>query len=164
MDRSKRPPDQELAWLSRQCITRIEAAERYGVHERTFGRWLREAGIRWPHRNHQVVEFGRERVTIAKGSRRASLPESVAWKRYRRGLRGDALWAPADRKHSRRPADHYELGLDGEEWDVILEVYHQYIEHFGGDRSRAKRATESKFGIPSGAIGAAENNQWHRLG
>lgn len=162
--RRTRPSNHELAWLARQRLTRQEVAERFGVHEATVGRWCRDAGIKWPHRKHRLVDYGNERVTLSEGARRAGINPSLVQWRYERGVRGKDLWAPPSRSHSRKPASHYELEFDRNDWDTVLAVYQEQIKRFDGDRGRAKRATASKFGIPPGAIGAAENKAWHRLG
>lgn len=102
-----------------------------------------------------LVTIDGETMTLKQACQIKGGKYKTAITRYKRGVRGDALYAPkrlpaAKQAHKRRC---YRLGLTQKDWDIILE----YV------KKRSINSGQRKFDIPTGAIKAALAGEWERL-
>jgi hypothetical protein len=153
-----------LVELNEEGFTSREVCDLLGISSRTFGTWVKLAGFeRWPRKTTAAMLANGARrarrifvhgawLTINEASRRYKLDRRTLWSRIVRGVKGDALVAPPDGTH--RPKDCYHLDLSERDWAEVV----AYAKQRGTDYVRRK------LGIPLGAVNAAVNGEFHRLG
>lgn len=88
------------------------------------------------------VERGGERMSLAEACRRERLPEEAIRDRYRRGLRGDELFAPL--RWSWRKPESYRLGITVAEAEEVADYAREH-----GIKTAAQR-----LHLPYGAVSA----------
>lgn len=160
-----KPVGDALRDLAFSGLTVPEVAERYGVSKYAIRSLKSRLGVdwRWPegrstihHRRENptrmvVVEYQGERITLAEVARLSGVRYSTVHMRYQRGVRGDALGAPATGNGP--PPSQYELGLSVRDWNIVAAFARE---------NGVKRAAE-KFGVPKGAVSAVLRGEWEKL-
>lgn len=141
-----------------------EVAARYGITTACVRRWGRGAGIKWPCPKARLAslekgkalsehrtEYRGEQRTLAEIARMSGVLYTTVCARYQRGDRGAALGRKVTR--STKQPRFYELGYSMTEWQDILDLA----------EIKGTEAVRQCFGVPRGAITAAQRGEWFRL-
>jgi len=141
-----------------------QVAKEFGVSTSAIRRWGRGGGIRWPcpkvrlnslrngrDKSAKKVEYKGAIRTLAEIARMSGISYTTVCRRHSKGDRGEALGRPV--KHSGKRPKIYDLGHSWSDWQMILEVAEK----------KTLNATSRQFGVPLGAITAAQRGEWFRL-
>lgn len=157
------PTDEVLKALRDAGWSQRRAGKLLGMTQTGISSRAKRNGWSWPASDTVRVWLGNRYGSVADAARISGVDYGTVYYRVVvLGWGGDKAMKPVG-GHSRKGSSHYEVGLSADEWRVILAELDEE-DAKAPDRTRARQRIANRRHLPYGAISAADQGEWDRLG
>lgn len=155
--------DEVLKTLRDAGWSQRRAGKLLGMAQTSISSRCKRHGWSWPVSDTVRVWLGNRYGSVADAARISGVSYATVYYRVVvLGWGGDRAMQPVG-GHSRKGCSNYEVGLSADDWRVILAELDEESTR-APDRVRARQRIASRRHLPYGAISAADQGEWERLG